>query len=90
MTDTFVSSTMDKSRREVLINVTELLDNKSRLRGIVGTNALVDCALLVVAESDEVWMQNLQSVLDTQQLREDIAHVRNSALLRKKRKEMLR
>lgn len=90
MSTNFVVDTADKTRRELLIRVNDLFDNPSELKKLAGSNALLDCALVLFAEGDELRTSVLNTVLDVEQLREDIAHVRRSAEIRAKRREMLR
>lgn len=79
---------LTQSRREVLITLDDYI-SKGNLDGVVGTSPILDLALLAVAKDDPVMLAKLSSALDTDQLSTDIKHVRDSAELREKRKEVL-
>lgn len=89
MVEEFINSTLDKSRREVLINLMNLLNNKASLETVAGKNALLDCALYVLAKNDSELLSNLNEFVSVEDLLFDIKHTQRDRELKKLLKERL-
>lgn len=89
MVEEFINSTLDKSRREVLINLMNLLNNKASLETVAGKNALLDCALYVLAKNDSELLSNLNEFVSVEDLLFDIKHTKRDRELKKLLKERL-
>ena len=83
-----IVSKSNVSRREVLLSLMDILNNPEELKSIAGTNAVIDCGLYMMAKDDEKLLRNLNVCLDTDELQEDIKHIRRSSELKTKIKEM--
>lgn len=89
MVEEFINSTLDKSRREVLINLMNLLNNKASLETVAGKNALLDCALYALAKNDSELLSNLNEFVSVEDLLFDIKHTQRDRELKKLLKERL-
>lgn len=87
MYNDFIKNNSEKTRREVLINVRELLNDVNKLKELAGTNALLDCALYLVAKDDPKLMHRLDYVISTDELIADIKHINKSSNLKEIKKE---
>lgn len=78
----------NRPRREILLTLVNALSNEDCLDEIAGENALLDCALYLVAKHDSELKAHLDAHLDTEDLSRDIRHVivhRSHQSLRKER-----
>lgn len=87
MCTNFIKNNSDKTRREVLINVRELLNDADKLKALAGTNALLDCALYLVAKDEPNLLSRLENVISTEELFKDITHINKSSSLKDIKKE---
>ena len=87
MCTNFIKNNSDKTRREVLINVRELLNDADKLRKLAGTNALLDCALYLVAKDEPNLLNKLETVISTEELFKDISHINKSSSLKDIKKD---
>lgn len=87
MQNSFIANSLDKTRREILINLIKILENEEALRYATGSNALLDIALYTVASKDEKLMSNLQRCLNTNDLVNDIEHILQSRQIEKLKQE---
>lgn len=87
MYNDFIKNNSEKTRREVLINVRELLNDVNKLKELAGKNALLDCALYLVAKDDSKLMHRLNYVISTDELIADIKHINKSSDLKEIKKE---
>ena len=87
MCTNFIKNNSDKARREVLINVRELLNDADKLKALAGTNALLDCTLYLVAKDEPNLLNKLETVISTEELFKDISHINKSSSLKDIKKE---
>lgn len=80
---------LTETRRGTLVKLHKLLESKEDLRSIAGKSTLVDCALYLVAKDDEALLNNLKSVIPTDELLDDVKHVNESFKLKDLRKTQL-
>lgn len=62
------------SRREALIEMFACLNNTDKLKDVVDKDPVLDCALFCLAMLDDKHMGNLEQLLNTKELIEDITH----------------
>ena len=84
-----LNDTCTKSRREVLITLDEIL-SEGDLNSVVGQSPVLDLALLAMTEGNTELRDKLSTALDVEQLQEDVKHVRDSAVLREKKREVFK
>lgn len=72
----------EKTRRAVLIEIANIVSNDSMLKRYAGKNALLDCALFMVASNDATSLERLNKYISTDELIEDVNHVAKSVRLR--------
>lgn len=62
------------TRREALIEMFACLNDADKLKEVAGKDPVLDCALFCLAMLDGTHMSNLDGVLNTDELMDDIAH----------------
>ena len=89
MAKEFVETTIGKTRREVLQEALKLFDDKNKLAEVVGTNALLDCTLMLLAREDANLAGRLNKYLSAKQLEDDIKHtIKNAKLMESLRRKL--
>ncbi len=81
--------TFDKTRRELLILLDEILNDDEKLKAYAGKNAYLDCALLLLA-NEECLADKLDSYVSLNDLLNDISHTANGRNIIERRKELIR
>lgn len=71
------------TRRASILKLVSILEDEEQLRETAGKSFLIDAALFMVAKNDARMLDNLNSVLNTYELSEDIGHCINSNNLKK-------
>lgn len=72
----YICNSADKTRREVLISVFDVLENENKLKELAGKNALLDCALCMAAETDPQYKIVLRKYISPEELKDDIDHIK--------------
>ena len=83
MTFDFITETIGKPRREVLVKLAELFNNPEELEKLLGENVLVDATVLLLAKGDPEFEKILADVYNVNDLEVDIEHVQNHLKLKK-------
>lgn len=75
MEDKFITGTINKSRRSVLLEALALFDDMEKLKAVAGKNALLDCTLFMLAKDDPSLMKKLDACIAVDELTQDIKHI---------------
>ena len=75
MEDKFITGTINKSRRSVLLEALALFDDMEKLKAVAGKNALLDCTLFMLAKDDTSLMKKLDACIAVDELTRDIKHI---------------
>lgn len=89
MSNDFVVKTIDKTRREVLMNVRSVLEDYALLREVAGQNALLDCTLYLLAKDNPKLLKRLNKIMSTEDLLLDINHINKNVELKKTLQEKM-
>lgn len=89
MSNDFVVKTIDKTRREVLMNARNVLEDYALLREVAGQNALLDCTFYLLAKDNPELLKRLNTIMSTEDLLLDINHINKNVELKKTLQEKM-